>query len=59
MVNMEDVDTMVTFWTTEINKCLDLVAPYKTRRIKQKKCCLPKEVHELIQKVRSYKKVIR
>ena len=48
MVNMEDVDTMVTFWTTEINKCLDLVAPYKTRRIKQKKCCLPKEVHELV-----------
>ena len=56
LVDMEDVDTMVTFWTTEINKVLDFVAPCKTRRIKQKKCSLPKEVHELIKKGKELQK---
>ena len=46
---MEDVDSMEKFWTVEINKCLDLVAPWKTRKQKQRKFFLPKEVQLLIQ----------
>ena len=43
-VNMVDVDDMEKFWTTEINKCLNFVAPWKTRKLKQKQYCLPNEV---------------
>ena len=41
---------MEEFWTTEINKCLDFIAPWKTRRQKQKKYCLSKKVQEATKK---------
>ena len=33
LINMHDVDDMERFWTKEINYCLNLVAPMKTRKI--------------------------
>ena len=44
LINMHDVDDMERFWTKEINYCLNLVAPMKTRKIKKKRFCLPKEI---------------
>ena len=46
--HMDDIDSMEKFWTKSINECLDYVAPWKTRKFKQKKYCLPKEVQEAI-----------
>ena len=46
---MSDIDEMENFWTSEINKCLDLVAPFKTRKVKKKKFTLPKHVQGVIQ----------
>ena len=43
-VNMTDVDEMEEFWAMKINMCLDSIAPWKTRKIKQKKYYLPKAV---------------
>ena len=54
---MEVVDNMEKFWTVEINKCLDLVAPWKTRKQKQRKYCLPKEVRVLIQERKWLQKI--
>ena len=45
---MDDVDDMETLWSKEINDCLNFVAPWKTRRIKRRKYCLPKKVQEVI-----------
>ena len=42
-VDMNDVDVMERFWTSKINHCLNYVAPWKTRKVRQKKICLPKE----------------
>ena len=50
LVNIVDVDEMEEFWTTEINKCLDSIAPWKTRKLKKKKYCLPKIVLEEMKK---------
>ena len=36
LVKMKDVDNMERFWTKQINKCLDLVAPWKSRKINKK-----------------------
>ena len=33
LVNIVGVDEMEEFWTTEINKCLDSIAPWKTRKL--------------------------
>ena len=49
-VNMEDVDEMEEFWTSEITKCLNYVAPWKYRKAKQKRFSLPKEVQIAIKK---------
>ena len=46
--DMEDVDPMEDFWTKEINACMDILAPWKTRKIKQKRNFLPKEVQSAI-----------
>ena len=43
-MNMVDVDKMVEFWTTEVYKCLNLVSPWKTQKMKQKSYSLPKEI---------------
>ena len=48
LINMHDVDNMERFWTKEINYCLNLVAPMKTRKIKKKRFCLPKEIQNEI-----------
>ena len=46
--NMEDVDPMEEFWTKKINECMDIVAPWKSRKIKQKRYRLPKETQSAI-----------
>ena len=55
-VNFEDVDEMEEFWTSKINQCLDYIAPWKTRKIKQKKFCLPKVVNDQIKKLKELQK---
>ena len=45
---MEDIDDMENLWSKGINECLDLVAPWKLRKIKPKRYCLSKEVQKLI-----------
>ena len=47
---MENVDDMESKWSSEIIKCLDFIAPMKTRKVKQKKYNLPKEIQSEIQK---------
>ena len=42
--------------TKEINKCLDFVAPYRERKVKQKKCTLPKEVQDAIKRRKDLQK---
>ena len=53
---MSNVDEMEEFWTKEINKCLDFVAPWKSRRVKQKRCILPKEVQDAIKRRKELQK---
>ena len=36
-IDMEDVDPMEEFWTKEINKCTDIVAPWKSRKVRKKR----------------------
>jgi len=50
--NMEDVDPMEEFMTKKTNDCMDISAPWKSRKIKPKKYELPKEVQAAI-KVRN------
>ena len=45
---MDDVDNMEDFWTKEINECMDIAAPWKSRKLKQKRINLPKEVQSAI-----------
>ena len=47
---MIDIDEMEKFWTMEINNCLDVIAPWKIRKIKQKRFSLPNEVQNKIKK---------
>ena len=55
-IHMTDVDEMQTFWTSEINKCLDLTAPWKKRNIRKRKYSLPKEILTEIQKRKELQK---
>ena len=55
--DMEDVDDMETYWSQQINKCLDLVAPWKTRTIKPKKYDLPKHVQAVIKEKKKLQKI--
>ena len=41
---MDDVNEMEQFWTSEINKCLDIIAPMKVKKSSRKKVTLPQEV---------------
>ena len=50
--NMDDVDPMEEFMTKKTNDCMDISAPWKSRKIKPKKYELPKEVQSAI-KVRN------
>ena len=56
-VSMDDVENMEEFWTTEINNCLNKVAPWKSRKLKHKKINLPKEVQTEIKKRKSLQKI--
>ena len=56
-VEMTDVDEMVDLWTREINRCLDIVAPMKTRRVHKKRCNFPKEVQIQIKKRKELLKI--
>ena len=47
---MVDVDDMEKFWISEINNCLNTIAPWKIRKMKHKKFCLPKEIQMEIKK---------
>ena len=47
---MKDVDNMEQFWSTQINSCLDIVAPWKTQKMRQKRFLLPNEVKVAIKK---------
>ena len=53
---MESADEMATFWTEKMNKCLDLVAPMKTKKNNNKRIVLPPEVKELRKKRESVRK---
>ena len=50
--DMSNVNEMENFWTQEINKCLDITAPWKKRRNKKKKHRLPIEVQNAIKKTK-------
>ena len=54
--DMSNVNEMENFWTQEINKCLDITAPWKKRRNKKKKHRLPIEVQNAIKKQNELKK---
>ena len=56
MKDMENVDQMETFWTQEINNCLNLVAPWTTRSLKPKKYSLPMAVKTEIKKRKALQK---
>ena len=45
---MEDVDHMEKYWSQQISKCLDMIAPWKTRTVKSKKFDLPNDVQMAI-----------
>ena len=57
--DMEDVDPMEEFWTKEINKCMDIVAPWKSRKVRQKRFDLPKEVRSAIKVRNDLKKKVQ
>ena len=57
--DMEDVDPMEEFWTKEINKCMDIVAPWKSRKVRQKRFDLPKEVRSVIKVRNDLKKKVQ
>ena len=56
LASMLDVDEMQSFFTSEINKCLDKTAPWKTRKMNQKKYSLPRELQAHIQKRKELQK---
>jgi hypothetical protein len=47
---MIDVDEMEKLWTTKINHSLNFVAPWESRKMKNKRFCLPKEIQNEIKK---------
>ena len=50
MYAMKSSDEMATFWTENMNKCLDMVAPIKHKKNNKKRIVLPPEVKELRKK---------
>ena len=50
---------MERFWTKEINYCLNLVAPMKTRKIKKKRFCLPKEIQNEIKRKKDLQRQLK
>ena len=44
MFAMEDIDDMEHFFTNEIKRCLDVCAPWKTKKIKNRRYKLPESV---------------
>ena len=54
--DMSNVEDMVQFWTSELNKCLDITAPWKKRKNKKKKFRLPMEVQNEIKKQKELQK---
>ena len=54
--DMSNVEDMVQFWTSELNKCLDITAPWKERKKKKKKFRLPMEVQNEIKKQKELQK---
>ena len=54
--SLDDVDKMEIFWTREINRCLDEIAPWKVRKVKQKRFSLPSEVQFEIKKKKELQK---
>ena len=59
LINMHDVDDMERFWTKEINYCLNLVAPMKTRKIKKKRFCLPKEIQNEVKRKKDLQRQLK
>ena len=57
--DMEDVDSMVPFWNIEINKCMDISAPWKSRKVKKKRIDLPNEVKSAIKDRNEMKKKVQ
>ena len=57
--DMEDVDSMVPFWNIEINKCMDISAPWKSRKVKKKRIDLPNEVKSAIKERNEMKKKVQ
>ena len=56
LANMNDINDMEEFWTSQINKCLNILAPVKTRKVKQKMFCLPKDVRAAIHRKKHLQK---
>ena len=50
MYSMKSADEMATFWTENMNKCLDKVAPIKPKKNNRKRIVLPQEVKDLRKK---------
>ena len=57
--DMEDVDSMVPFWNIEINKRMDISAPWKARKVKKKRIDLPNEVKSAIKERNEMKKKVQ
>lgn len=50
MYSMKSTDEMATFWTENMNKCLDRLAPIKPKKNNKKRIVLPQEVKDLRKK---------
>ena len=57
--DMDDVDPMEEFWKIEINKCMDISAPWKSRKARKKRFELPKEVKAAIRVENDMKKIVQ
>ena len=51
------MDELQKFWTIQLNKCLDFIAPWKKRKVKQKRLNLPKEILVHIKKQKELQKI--
>ena len=58
-IDMEDVDPMEKFWTIEINKCMDISAPWKSRKVRKKRIDLPNEVKSAIKERNDMKEKVQ
>ncbi|MCP3927653.1 MAG: hypothetical protein GY705_00960, partial [Bacteroidetes bacterium] len=56
---MDDVDSMVPFWNIEVCKCIDISAPWKSRKVKKKRIDLPNEVKSAIKERNEMKKKVQ